>query len=44
MLEEIPLNKLSKDNQLVGYKHDDFWQCIDTPRDLDFFEKNFKDK
>ncbi len=44
MLEEIPLNKLSKDNQLVGYKHDGFWQCIDTPRDLDFFEKNFKDK
>ena len=40
MLEEIPLNNLSRDNQLVGYKHDGFWQCIDTPRDLEYVEKN----
>ena len=33
MLEEIPLNKLSKDNQLVGYKHDGFWASMDTLRD-----------
>ena len=38
MLEEIPLNNLSRDNQLVGYKHDGFWQCIDTPRDLEYVE------
>ena len=43
MLEEIPLNKLSEDNQLVGYKHNGFWQCIDTPRDLEYVEKHFKD-
>ena len=42
MLEEVPLNKLSKDNQLVGYKHDGFWQCIDTPRDLDYVEQIIK--
>ena len=43
MLEHTPLNKLSKDNQLVGYKHDGFWQCIDTPRDLEYVEQNIKD-
>ena len=43
MLEEVPLNKLSEDNQLVGFKHDGFWQCIDTPRDLDYVEKIVKD-
>jgi glucose-1-phosphate cytidylyltransferase len=43
MLEEIPLNNLSKDNQLVGYKHDGFWQCIDTPRDLEYVEQHLKD-
>ena len=43
MLEEIPLNKLSEDNQLVGFKHDGFWQCIDTPRDLEYVEKIIKD-
>ena len=43
MLEQIPLNKLSEDNQLVGYRHNGFWQCIDTPRDLEYVEKNFKD-
>ena len=44
MLEEIPLNKLSQDNQLVGYKHDGFWQCIDTPRDLEYVVQMFKNK
>ena len=43
MLEQIPLDRLSQDNQLVGYKHEGFWQCIDTPRDLEYVEKNFKD-
>lgn len=43
MLEQIPLDKLSQDNQLVGYKHEGFWQCIDTPRDLEYVEANLKD-
>ncbi len=42
MLEQIPLDKLSQDNQLVGYKHEGFWQCIDTPRDLEYVEQNLK--
>ena len=43
MLEQIPLDRLSQDNQLVGYKHEGFWQCTDIPRDLEYVEKNFKD-
>ena len=43
MLEQNPLDKLSRDNQLVGYKHEGFWQCIDTPRDLEYVEYNLKD-
>lgn len=43
MLEQNPLDKLSQDNQLVGYKHEGFWQCIDTPRDLEYVEHNLKD-
>ena len=42
MLEEGPLNNLSKNNQLMGYKHEGFWQCIDTPRDLEIAEKNLQ--
>jgi glucose-1-phosphate cytidylyltransferase len=44
MLEQIPLNKLSEDNQLAGYKHNGFWQCIDTPRDLEYVEQNINDE
>ena len=43
MLEYNPLNMLSKNNQLVGFKHEGFWQCIDTPRDIEQVEKNIKD-
>lgn len=41
MLEQFPLNKLSEENQLVGYKHEGIWNCIDTPRDLEYAEKIF---
>ena len=34
-LEKQPLEKVTKDKQLVAYKHKRFWQCIDTKRDLD---------
>jgi glucose-1-phosphate cytidylyltransferase len=42
MLEQNPLNKLSKNKQLVGFKYDGFWQCIDTPRDLKVVETYLK--
>lgn len=28
--EQEPLNSLAKDNQLIAYKHDGFWQSMDT--------------
>lgn len=43
MLEIDALNKLSANNELVGYKHEGFWQCIDTPRDLEIAENYMRD-
>jgi glucose-1-phosphate cytidylyltransferase len=34
VLEREPLERLAKDGQLVMYPHDGYWQCMDTPRDL----------
>ena len=31
--EKAPLERLAKDGQLMAYKHDGFWQCMDTLRD-----------
>jgi glucose-1-phosphate cytidylyltransferase len=33
ILEGEPLETLTKENQLVAYRHDGFWQCMDTIRD-----------
>ena len=41
-LEREPLERVCKENQLVAYKHNDFWQCIDTKRDLDLIKENYK--
>lgn len=32
--EKEPLEKLSSEGQLMAYPHDDFWQCMDTLRDV----------
>ena len=33
VLEATPLETLAADGQLMAYKHDGFWQCMDTLRD-----------
>lgn len=33
-LEREPLERLAREGQLMAYKHPDFWQCMDTMRDL----------
>ncbi len=33
MFEREPLETLAKENQLMCYKHEGFWQCMDTLRD-----------
>ena len=44
ILEQEPLEKLSKDKNLAGYKHYNFWQCMDTPRDRQLLEEYFLEK
>ena len=38
-LERQPLEKTSKKKQLIAFKHQGFWQCVDTKRDLDKVKK-----
>ena len=38
VFEREPLERLAEEGQLVGYKHDEFWQCMDTVRDVKFLE------
>lgn len=42
-LEKEPLERVAKDNQLMAYKHDKFWHCMDTQRDKENLEKLFKE-
>lgn len=36
------ITKLSKINEVVGYKHNGFWQCLDTMRDKEDLNKLWK--
>ena len=38
-LERDPLQIISKKGELHAYKHNGFWQCMDTKRDKDALEK-----
>jgi len=38
IFERAPLQKLAKDQQLLAYKHEGFWQCMDTLRDVRLLE------
>ena len=33
-----PLANLAKDGQLMAYRHETFWQCMDTMRDKELLE------
>lgn len=37
--ESGPLTAMAKDGELMAYRHDGFWQCMDTPRDRELLEK-----
>ena len=43
-LEREPMELLTKKNQLVAFKHDGFWQCMDTKRDMDNLNIILKNK
>lgn len=38
MFEREPMEKLAADGQLMCYKHNGFWQCMDTMRDKEKLE------
>jgi glucose-1-phosphate cytidylyltransferase len=38
MWEHAPLETLAADGHLFAYRHEDFWQCMDTLRDLHYLE------
>lgn len=39
VLERQPLVQLAADRQMSLYKHDGFWQCMDTQRDHDYLNQ-----
>lgn len=39
VLEKRPLEKLAEDGQLMAFKHEGFWQCMDTLRDKLYLNK-----
>jgi glucose-1-phosphate cytidylyltransferase len=42
MLEREPLESATKDKNLFAFKHDGFWQCMDTRRDHSLLEELYK--
>jgi len=43
ILEADPLERVADIGELMAFKHDGFWQCMDTPRDKDLLEKLSKE-
>ena len=39
VLEKEPLETAAKNGQLMAYKHEGFWQCMDTVREKEQLEK-----
>lgn len=39
--EKEPLERLAKEGKLCCYKHNGFWQCMDTMRDKEFLENEW---
>lgn len=38
-----PLERLAQEGQLMAYKHDQFWQCMDTMRDVRLLENHWSE-
>ena len=43
-LEREPLETVTKKRQLSAFKHNGFWQCVDTKRDIDKLNKILAEK
>lgn len=44
MWEHGPMERLAADGQLFAYRHEGFWQCMDTVRDLRYLESLWDSK
>ncbi len=42
ILEKKPLENVSKKRQLMAFKHEGFWKCMDVKRDRDELQKIYK--
>ena len=43
-LEQDVLERLSSEEQLAAFKHDKFWQCMDTIREKRYLEKLWQER
>ncbi len=43
ILEKAPFEHAAKEHQLMAYKHEGFWQCMDTLREKEQLEKMWND-
>ena len=39
VFERAPLERLAKEGQLKAWRHEDFWQCMDTYREQQLLER-----
>lgn len=44
MLEREPLERLAQEGELMAYHHNGFWQCMDTPRDMDLLNRAWTER
>ncbi len=44
MWEHAPMERLATDGELFAYRHDGFWQCMDTVRDLQYLQSLWDSK
>ena len=42
ILERAPLERVSQMGELMAFRHDGFWQCMDTKRDKDMLDELWK--
>jgi glucose-1-phosphate cytidylyltransferase len=40
--EREPMERLARDGELMAYKHEGFWQCMDTMRDLVWLQRAWR--
>jgi glucose-1-phosphate cytidylyltransferase len=39
ILERVPMERVARMGELMAYRHEGFWQCMDTKRDRDYLEE-----